>query len=622
MDQKKQKSGRASRAVKLTLLALAAIGLLGIVAACGDDAADIQVADPTPTAVESVDKVSDIAGTGATPTPASSVELPEYGGVVSYVSCCSGRVNVASDPSSNLGGMSGYVLYNGLIQQHFPFDPAKGLVIEPSLAETWELSEDGTEWIFHLRRGVTFHDGTTFDADDVVATVNRILDPETLIDSRQVPMRNIFPGGIKKIDDFTVSFNMGDATNEAGLVYIQSDELMIVPSHLIIGPDPDSENVDERWTFIGLGDDESGTLSMGTGAFYQTQHIQEELMEMKRYEGYWKKDARGNSLPYLDGWKQTQVTDGTRRLARFVAGTETFTIGTGAGMHPDEAQDLCDAGQDETCFTLRFPHGYFAQVLNPATTPQFEDDRIVKAARYANDMQVIFDLSYGGRLGFTWMDTQRFPDAGLSTEEKKTVIPWSDPAQRAAYVQTAKDLVAEAGYPDGFDLPSPIYSSGLCGGSFLDQYSRQVDALVEVGIRGELECREGIVANDELRAGRFSIEGPGDSIFLLFAGYSLVLDALLDSPMVGNATYRWGAPQVTVDAMYRDTVRTADDAERNAKYQDIERFLANDTFTVFPSGFSSVTLSAHGCLKNYSPGGTWNSHSWSFERAWLTEECH
>jgi hypothetical protein len=59
MDQKKQKSGRASRAVKLTLLALAAIGLLGIVAACGDDAADIQVADPTPTAVESVDKVSD-----------------------------------------------------------------------------------------------------------------------------------------------------------------------------------------------------------------------------------------------------------------------------------------------------------------------------------------------------------------------------------------------------------------------------------------------------------------------------------------------------------------------------------------------------------------------------------
>ena len=55
------------------------------------------------------------------------------------------------------------------------------LTIEPSLAESWDISEDGTVYTFHIRQGVTFHDGSPLTADDVAFTYTRLLDPATAI---------------------------------------------------------------------------------------------------------------------------------------------------------------------------------------------------------------------------------------------------------------------------------------------------------------------------------------------------------------------------------------------------------------------------------------------------------
>ena len=620
------------RMARSLALALAMVGVMALIAACGgsEEPTDsgsgagptptptVESAAPTPTPTD-IQTSSDIAATGPTPTPTPAGELPEYGGVLNYVGCCSGVVPSAVDPGSNVFAQKGFVFFNGLVQQVFPYDPSKGVEYENVLAEDWELSDDGTEWIFHLRRGITWHDGQEFNADDVVATFGRILDPEFLIYNRQVPMRNIWLGGVRKIDDYTVALDTGDLPNSAAFAYITTHESVILPDHLIRGPNPSSDNVDDRWRL--MSEETTGTLAVGTGPFIMTEHVADSHQLGLRNENYFRRDARGNALPYLDAWLQTAVPDGTRRLARFAAGTEDFTIGQGAGLHPDKGRELCANTRDPDCYIIQFPHGFFAQVLNYEATPQFSDDRIVAAARYSMDMQTIFELAYGGRLGFTWMDSGRFPATALPIEEQYELIPWSNPDRRDEYVQAAKDLLTEAGFPNGFDLPLPIFSSGLCGGSFLDQYSRQVDDLWEVGIRGVLECREGVIATDELRAGRFSIEGPGDSIFLVFPGYSLVLDALLDSPIVGGAPWRYPG-QEELDELYRGTVTTVDEAERNESWREIERYMADDALTVFPAGYSTVVLSAHGCLRDYHPGGTWNSHRWSFERAWLTPDCH
>ena len=608
-----------------TLVALT-IAVL-VLAGCGSEATPTPSgqaeATPTPTteagaptATPTVE--SDIAAAGPTPTPTPLGDLPEYGGVMEYISCCSGVVSSGIDQHRNIGCFHcTWLSGNSLIQMKFPFDPSKGVEYEPSLAATWEQTGDGSEWVLNLRRGVTFHDGQEFNADDVIATFERVLDEETLIMTRLVGLRDVV-SSVEKVDDYTVVVDTG-VPNSTTFAWLSTHYFVMYPEHLIRGPDPSSEDVEQRWRWFGTNEDEQG-LVVATGPFEITEWRSQEELTMVRNESYWKRDERGNPLPYMDGWHQVSVPDGTRRLARFAAGDVAYTQGQGAGLHPDKAQEICNNTRDPDCYVMQYPHGFFAVVLNPESTAQFQDPRIVAASRYAIDAQEIFEIAYGGRLGYTWMDRGRFPATALPVEEQYEVIPWSNPDRRDEFKERAVELIAEAGFPDGFDLPHPIFSSGLCTGSFLDQYSRMVDQWFRAGIRGSLECREGIIANDELRAGRFSIEGPGDSIWFLDPSYSLLQDALLDAPIVGNAPWRWEG-QVELDAMYRETVRTIDEAQRNEGFRDIERYLADTSFTVWPMAYSTVNLAVHGCVRNFRPGGTWDSHSWSHEKTWLEEEC-
>ena len=614
---------------RLLLMGLVILGTMMVLAACGSDEPETTeggaAATPTPT-IEAMAPtptptfVSDIVGTGPTPTPTPAGERAEYGGVLNYVSCCSGRVANFIDPYSLLGGNGGkgWLYTNSLVEMKFPFDPSKGVELIPGLAESWEVSADGAKWVFSLRRGVTWHDGEDFTADDVVATVERLLDTDGGIYVRQAPMRDIFRG-VRKIDDYTIEIDTGEF-NSVAFSYLSSHQMPILPAHYIVGSDPASGTYEERWTDFDRLHEENGQLMVGTGPFVMTEWTPEDILVLTRNESYWRRDDDGSQLPYLDGWTQTHVPDGTRRLARFAAGQEDYTIGQGAGLHPDKGEELCDNTRDDRCYVVPFPHGWFSVVLNHVGVNEWSDERMVAASRYALDAEEILQIAYGGRQGYIWMDRGRFPATAISFEEQYELLPWSDPTRRDEFKAAARDLITEAGFPDGYDLPLPIFSGGLCTGSFLDQYTRMVDNWHTIGIRGTLECREGIVAQDELRAGRFSIDGPGGSIFLVEPGYSYILRALPESGMVGNAPWRWEGQQ-ELDRMFQETVRTVDEDERNEKWKESERFMSSPALTTYPMGYSLVVLSVHGCVRNFRPGGTWDSHAWSHERTWLEAEC-
>lgn len=205
-------------------------------------------------------------------------------------------------------------------------------------------------------------------------------------------------------------------------------------------------------------------------------------------------------------------------------------------------------------------------------------------------------------------------------EEQYEVIPWSNPDRRDEFKANAVDLLTEAGFPEGFDLPLPFYSGNLCSGSFLDQYSRMVDEFSIMGVRGTLECREGVVYAEEARAGNFSIDAPGWNIAILDPGYGLLRYALLDSPIVGYSPWRYEG-QAELDDMFRDTVRLVDEEARNERYKEMERYMANAELTVFPTGYSVVHLSLHGCVHGYRPGGTWQSWAQIGETTWVEGDC-
>jgi len=613
------------------------LGLLGVLAACGDDdeasssstssqaAASQEAAAPTATPTPEGGSSDITAGVKATPTPTPAGEKPLYGGTINYIGCCSGSVPKAVDPWDLRGANYQYIFNNSPIQMVFPFDPSKGVEYEGGLAVEWTQRDDGS-WLLKLREGVTWHDGEAFTAEDVVATLERMIDEETEISPRQGAMRQIYTAA-EVVDDYTVIVHTGGTPNATAFAYLSAHHMAIVPAHLIKG-DPTAEYAQDsaapgggtqkageavRWHF--MMPDETGTLSVGTGPFVMTYWDAEVELVGERNPNYFRYDEHGQRLPYADAWVRSNVPDGTRRMARFAAGTLDYTLGKGAGLHPDRAQELCANTKDPDCYILEFPHGYFNTILNSESTEMWQDPTIIAASRYAQDMDEIAKLAYGGRQGFMVMDRSRYPDSSITAAEQAELLPWSMADRREEFVQKAKDLIVAAGYPDGFELPHPYFSNGLCSGSFLDQYSRQVDALVEVGINATLECREGVIVADELKAGKFSVNAPGGSTFLIDPADGLIKFHLKDSSMIRGP---WRYPsQDEVETQYRKAQKTVDTTARNEIYKDIERYISNPDWTVYPNMYTVVYLALHGCVRNFHPGGTWDSHQWSHTRTWL-----
>ena len=113
-------------------------------------------------------------------------------------------------------------IYETLVDLDNGFQPV------PRLAESWESNADGTQWTFHLREDVKFHDGSDFDAGDVVHTYRRLLDPE--IGSAGLSLLAAFlePDGIQTIDKHTVRFTATQPTAElpdSDLDEVQRDSL-------------------------------------------------------------------------------------------------------------------------------------------------------------------------------------------------------------------------------------------------------------------------------------------------------------------------------------------------------------------------------------------------------------
>jgi peptide/nickel transport system substrate-binding protein len=96
------------------------------------------------------------------------------------------------------------------------------LILRPALATSWKPNADGSAWVFTLRQGVTFHHGEAFNADCVVATMNRLSDPNQGSNALSVLRGVLSPGGTKRIDDHTVRFDL-DAPNGNFPYYVSSD---------------------------------------------------------------------------------------------------------------------------------------------------------------------------------------------------------------------------------------------------------------------------------------------------------------------------------------------------------------------------------------------------------------
>ena len=615
----------------IVLLVLAAIGLLGLLAACGDDATPTptRTSEPTPTPTEGPTPTPTatlppgVTPTNTpplptstplpTPTPTERGERPDYGGEMRIGRGPAGHPETWSrlGGTAYLGGQS----FDNLLRYQAPYDPSVGPVIKAALATDWSVDDTGTKWTFILRQGVTFHDGEDFDADDVVATFERALDPEVIINRRALPFRGLVDS-VAKVDDFTVVFDTGTPKSNA-LSIFANNYMPIVPEHLIKG-DPTSDDVAVRWHF--LHPDDTGTLAIGTGPFVMTFHDPEDRTEWTRFEDYWGTDEFGNSLPYLDKVTSYSPLDESRAFAKFITAEVLGYPGPSSTFHVRDATALCDKTRDpENCNVYLHGHGFFSIVVNHNLDPM-GDPRVITAIRYATDSKDAMEGGFGvgtGEGADLWVNRELFPEGTLTVEEQFELQPWTDPANRDVYDQLARDKLTEAGFPEGFDLSLPIH--GICSSFFKNYYSFMVDSWRKVGLRGVQECREGIISNEEQAAGRFSIVVSGSGISFMDPANGLLLHGVSFAGAVGGGPWLWSGSDM-LDDFYTRQLLAVDPDERNEILREVDTWASDPTLGHYPLGETVTSVPAHGCVRNWHPGpGMY--HGMDHRQTWLKDEC-
>ena len=268
---------------------------------------------------------------------------------------------IANDASST--GVLGY-LFEGLTEISWLTDR-----VEPALAESWDRSDDGLTWTFHLRRDVTWHDGEPFTAHDVDFTFNRIIYNDEIPASGRSAFE--FPYldgrgqwrssrmGVAVIDDYTVELTLPVPFAP----FLRSMGTAVYPKHIL------ETHVDDGTFADTWGIDTDPAEIVGTGPFTIESYQPGEQVVLARNPDYWMTDGEGNRLPYLDRIVHNIVEDLDAELDSFLAGESDLH-----GVLGEEYAEL-EPLQAEGDFTIHrrgpgFGTTFLGFNVNPGQSPE------------------------------------------------------------------------------------------------------------------------------------------------------------------------------------------------------------------------------------------------------------
>jgi peptide/nickel transport system substrate-binding protein len=269
---------------------------------------------------------------------------------------------------------------------------------EPALAKSWTVSKDGTQFTVNLRRGLRFSDGAPFDADDVIFSFKIYLDEQVHSPQRDLLVISAKPTTLTKIDNYTVRFTFPAPYSAAERVF---DGVAILPRHLL-EKDYQDGKINQVW---GL----STPLEKiaGLGAFRLKQVIPGDRIVLERNPNYWKIDAKGQKLPYLDELTFIVVPTQDAQVIRFQAGDSQIISGLSADnfavLEPEQKSrhfKLYDAGPGLEYNFLMFNLNDDTEGRLPEVARKqkwFRDARFRQAVSAAIDRAGIVRLVYRNR---------------------------------------------------------------------------------------------------------------------------------------------------------------------------------------------------------------------------------
>jgi len=369
------------------------------------------------------------------PIQASGASSPRKGGSLVV---CQPAEPPGLDPTANTAAAIDRVVYSNIYEGLIKVD-RNGQYI-PGLTVNWDVSPDGKVYTFHLRKGVRFHNGAPFTAQVARWNIERAKGKGTVN-----PHPEYFRG-IRQIDtpdDHTLILTL-ERTDALFIPHMAEGDAVMLPED---------------------GAETAKSHPIGTGPFTFSQWVRGDRVEMVKNDAYWNPQ-----LPYLDKVTFKFIGDPSAQAAALQAG-DIDVIGYIAA--PELARELSKNKRFKVYAGTTT--GEVIMSTNNKAAP-FTHKKVRQAMAYAIDRQTVIDLvmfGYGTPIGSHWSPSTPY---------------YVDLTGKFPYnPKKAKALLAEAGYPDGFDavikLPA-IYSYSRRAGEVI------ADMLGEVGIRLKIEIVE------------------------------------------------------------------------------------------------------------------------------------
>ncbi len=294
-------------------------------------------------------------------------------------------------------------IYEGLVQ----FQDGS-LAVEPALAESWDISDDGTVYTFNLRRGVTFHDGTPFNAEAVKFNFDRMLDENHPYHNTGPFPLSFFFSSIQEtrvVDSHTVQLILDEpfAPLLSNLAY---------PTGLLVSPAAVSQHGENF-----------GRNPVGTGPFAFTSWRGNTSVTLDAYDGYWGNPAGVEQIIFRP------ITDGNTRVTEMLSGGLDLMV----EVPPDSVQ-LFARDDRFVVHEQAGPHVFFL-ILN-LREGVFTDQRMRQAINFAIDKESLVDNVLQGTA--TVADSPIPPAFDWAYNDSLSPYPY-DPAR-------ARQLIQDAGY--------------------------------------------------------------------------------------------------------------------------------------------------------------------------------
>ncbi|SIO47620.1 peptide/nickel transport system substrate-binding protein [Rhodovulum sp. ES.010] len=307
-------------------------------------------------------------------------------------------------------------LYEGLVR----YEPGT-LEVAPALATDWEISEDGTEYTFTLREGVSFHDGTPFNAEAVKFNFDRMLNEDhPYHDTGPFPLAFFFSSieETEAVDDLTVNFTLSEP-------YAPFLSNLAYPTGLMVSP-----------AAVEKDGADFGRNPVGTGPFTFAEWRSNEAVVIERNPDYWGDPAGTDAVVFRP------ITDANTRVAEMLAGGIDMMV----EVPPTSLSQF--QGQDFNVVEQAGPHLWFL-ILNAKEGP-FADKRVRQAANYAINKQAIVNDVLEGTAEVAAGPTP--PAFAWAHNEALEPYPY-DP-------EKARALLEEAGIAEGAELTFYVTEGG------------------------------------------------------------------------------------------------------------------------------------------------------------------